>query len=199
MRAGIGGATLASYCCLLLLFNPPAQAAETADNSWRKLNVMASANSWRTRGESHGGYQLAIVLRPVERHRLMARHTEVSNDFSNAFSAFRDILTFCDLRSDCDSERTGRTIRETALLYQYQVWGHTHPHSATEIWLGAGPGQIRDVVRDPGIERGAREETGIAWGLSLVARGSRFFTALNIEGNSEINGTMVGLGFGVGF
>jgi hypothetical protein len=86
------------------------------------------------------------------------------------------------------------------VLYQYRVWGKGDSQGAAEFWLGGGPGWIKETQRqqNPALKQ-VRRETGVAWSAQVVGRGSRFYTALTLEGNTEINGTLVGLGFGFGF
>lgn len=199
MRFGAPSGVVLCLCWLLL----PGQAvsAEQMDAEWRRVELGLSLNTWRTGGDYHGGYQVSLAVRPAEQHRFQARYTDVSNDFSNGWSAFKDILTLCDLRSDCDFDDTaGRIIREQALLYQYRVWGRGDAQGAIDLWFGGGPGWIKETLRpSDAMPRQVRRDTGVAWSAQLVGRGSHFYTQLTLEGNSEINGTLAGLGFGVGF
>ncbi|MCD1631157.1 type II toxin-antitoxin system CcdA family antitoxin [Marinobacter shengliensis] len=189
------------FCFGCLLLPGQAVALEPGEVEWHSFELGVSLNNWRTSGDNHGGYQASLAFRPAERHRWQARYTDVSNDVSNGWSAFKDIITLCDLRSDCDSsDNEGRTIREHAVLYQYRVWGKGDSQGAAEFWLGGGPGWIKETQRqqNPALKQ-VRRDTGVAWSTQLVGRGSRFYTALTLEGNTEINGTLVGLGFGFGF
>ena len=199
MRRSFPSGVLLCFCCFLLTGQAIASDSESAD--WRRLDFGLSLNSWRTGGENHGGYQVSLAVRPAERHRWQARYMDVSNEFSNGWSALKDILTLCDLRSNCDSsDNAARTIREHALLYQYRVWGRGGDQGAAELWLGGGPAWIKETRRQhTAVPRNVRRNTGVAWSAQLVGRGTRFYTAFSLEGNREINGTLAGLGFGVGF
>jgi len=188
------------FSCLVSLPGKAA-AAEVGAGDWHGLELGVALNNWRNSGDNHAGYQVLLAFRPSQQHRFQARYTDVSNDASNGWSAFKDIITLCDLRSDCDSsDSEGRTIREHALLYQYRAWGRSSSQGAAEVWIGGGPGWIRETLRQPvGEARQVRRDTGVAWSTQLVGRGSRFYTAFTFEGNTEINGALVGLGFGFGF